>query len=291
MISVIVPVYNEQNNINFFIKTIVPMLEKIGTYEIIFCLDPSSDNSESIIMSEIEKNKNIKLIVFSRRFGQSNCIYAGIKNCKGDACVVIDVDMQDPPELIIQMYEEMQKGYDCVYAQRIKREGENFIRILITNFYYFLINKFNDYKIPKNAGEFRIFSRKIIEQIKDSNDINFFLRGITPLIGFKHKSIKFVRPKRLSGTSKYSLGSFTGAITGIVNFSTLISRSIQFFFILNILILIYNLLNNSGLVIVYLNIVIIFFIFVVFIFEQQLKNINNLIMKRKSYIIDKRINF
>ena len=175
MISLIVPVYNEEKNISIFLNRVVPIISKIDKYEIIFCLDPSHDNTEQIIEKEINSNKNIKLIKFSRRFGQSNCIFAGIKkNSSGEKCVIIDVDLQDPPELIEEMNNKIKEGYDCVYAQRIKREGESFIRIFLTSLYYFLINKFSGHSIPKNAGEFRMFSKKIILEIKSLNERNFF---------------------------------------------------------------------------------------------------------------------
>ena len=139
MLSIVVPAYNEEKNIQTFLDTTIPILEKLGEYEIIFCLDPSYDGTEKKIKDSINLNKNIKLIKFSRRFGQSNSILAGIENCSGDYCVIIDVDLQDPPELIEQMYNKAKEGYDCVYAERIKKEGENFLRLLIVNIYYFII--------------------------------------------------------------------------------------------------------------------------------------------------------
>lgn len=173
MLSVVVPVFNEEKNIQIFLDTITPILQKLGNYEIIFCLDPSIDNTELIIKKNIISNKNIKLIKFSRRFKQSNAILAGIENCYGDYCVVIDVDLQDPPELIEKMYYTIKEGYDCVFAKRTKKLGENIFRLLIIKIYYFIINKFSEISIPKNVGEFRIISRRMINYIKIHGSYNF----------------------------------------------------------------------------------------------------------------------
>ena len=195
------PVYNEEGNIKTFIDKTIPILEKIGKYEVIFCLDPSFDNTEKIIRENIEININLKLIKFSRRFRQSNSILAGIENCSGDYCVIIDVDLQDPPELIEQMYNKAKEGYDCVYAERIKKQGENLLRLSIINIYYFIINKMSEILIPKNVGEFRIISRRMIDHIKIHGNYNFYLRGVTSLIGFDSGKVNFVRKSRTVGDS------------------------------------------------------------------------------------------
>jgi dolichol-phosphate mannosyltransferase len=221
MLSVIVPVYNEEKNIDKFVDTTVPILEKLGNYEIIFCLDPSNDDTEKKIKKRIELDKSIKLIKLSRRFGQSNSILAGIENCLGDYSVIIDVDLQDPPELIYQMYHKAKEGYDCVYAERTKKVGENFLRLLIINIYYFIINKLSEVPIPKNVGEYRLISRRMIEYIKIHGSYNFYLRGVTSLIGFKSAKIKFIRKSREVGVSKYLIGSFKDATNGVLNFTSL----------------------------------------------------------------------
>jgi len=140
-ISIIVPVYNEENNIKIFLARLLPVLKKIDIeYEVIFTLDPSSDATEEMILAEIKKNNKIKLIVFSRRFGQPAATMAGIQNATGDRCVVIDCDLQDPPELIIDMNNKMNEGYDVVLARRKSRKGETLIKKIITK----IIRKFLD---------------------------------------------------------------------------------------------------------------------------------------------------
>ena len=233
MLSIIVPVFNEEQNIKKFVETTVPILDKLGNYEIIFCLDPSHDNTEQIIKDNIKLNKNIKLIKLSRRFRQSNSILAGIENCLGDYCVIIDVDLQDPPELIEQMYNKAKEGYDCVYAQRIKKVGENFLRLLIVNIYYFILNKLSEVSIPKNVGEYRLISRRMIEYIKIHGNFNFYLRGVTSLIGFNTAKIQFIRKSREVGKSKYLIGSFKDASNGVLNFTSLAKNFALLFLIIN----------------------------------------------------------
>jgi dolichol-phosphate mannosyltransferase len=289
MLSVIVPVYNEEKNISIFLEKITLILTKISDYEIIFCLDPCADQSEKIILESIKINSNIKLIKFSRRFGQSNSIYAGIKNTSGKICLVIDIDLQDPLELIEQMYDKILQGNDCVYAKRIKRHGENKIRVGITNLYYYLLNKFSDYKIPKNTGEFRMFSEKIINHIKMSNENNFFLRGMTSFIGFKQDKIEFERKERLIGESKYIIGSYQGALTGIMNFTNLIPGIAAIFAILNLIIFFIFIFSNYIIAFIAIS-QFVLGLLIYFIFKYLIE-INHLTMKRPPYIIDKKINF
>ena len=221
MLSIVVPVFNEEKNISIFLERILPILNKLDKYEIIFCLDPSNDNTETLIKDNIKLNNNIKLIKFSRRFKQSSAILAGIENCSGDYCVIIDVDLQDPPELVENMYHKIKQGYDCVFAQRVKKIGENFFRLLIIKIFYLITNLFSDVNIPRNVGEFRIISRRMINHIKIYGRYNFYLRGITSLIGFNTSSIEFVRRSRGKGESKYLIGSYKDALNGILNFTSL----------------------------------------------------------------------
>lgn len=128
-LSVIVPVYKESANIKPFLTRMENVLENAGlAYEIIFCLDPSPDDTAEVIQKEIQRNSNIQLIVFSRRFGQPAATMAGILHCKGDSCVVIDVDLQDPPELIIPMHQKLDEGFEVVYAKRKSRKGETLLK-------------------------------------------------------------------------------------------------------------------------------------------------------------------
>ena len=222
-ISVIVPVYNEEKNINEFIKRTEISLSKTKLdYEIIFLLDPSTDNSEEIILNEIEKNKKIKLIVFSRRFGQPAATMAGMNYVSGSRCVIIDCDLQDPPELIYDLNKKMDEGYDVVLATRKSRQGETLTKKLITNVGYAFIEKITDIRIPKNTGDFRIISRRVIDNLKQFKEPNAFLRGLVAYIGFKQTSIEYNRERRFSGETKYNkyFGSLKIAFNGIFGFSS-----------------------------------------------------------------------
>ena len=221
-ISVIVPIYNEEENLEIFVERILPVLQGIGTYELIFCLDPSNDNTESVLELLTNKNKNIKCILFSRRFGQPVATMAGILNCSGEYCVVIDVDLQDPPELINELYEKACEGYDVVYAQRRSRDGETMIKKFISFTGYKLINQISEVAIPKNTGDFRIINRRIIENLRKFNETHGFLRGLIALIGFKQIPLIYDRAARLHGKSNYNIyfGSLKIAFNGIVSFSS-----------------------------------------------------------------------
>jgi glycosyltransferase involved in cell wall biosynthesis len=221
-ISAVVPVYKEEGNIEPFLARIVPILERIGSYEILFCLDPSPDRTEEVIEEQIGGNPNLGLLVMSRRFGQPAATLAGILNCRGDACVVIDVDLQDPPELIPDMYAKMREGYDVVYATRRSREGETLLKRAIANLGYSLINAISEVRIPRNTGDFRIITRGIIEELRGLPESHGFLRGLVALVGYRQTAIEYHRDPRLAGTGKYNryLGSLKIAFNGLFGFST-----------------------------------------------------------------------
>jgi len=221
-LSIIVPVYKEEKNIEPFLSRTVNMLNSFGMpYEIIFCLDPSPDKTYEVITANINKNNCIKLIQFSRRFGQPAATMAGILHCKGEACVVIDVDLQDPPELIPQMVEKWKEGYNVVYAKRRSREGETFVKKIVAYTGYKVINKFADIKIPTNTGDFRLIDRRIIEELRKLNETHGFLRGLVAFVGFNQTFVEYNRDKRLSGKGNYNrfLGSLKIGLNGLICYS------------------------------------------------------------------------
>jgi len=222
-ISIIVPVYNEEKNIRLFLSRITETLKKIDrVYEIIFALDPSTDSSKEIILAEIKNNKNIKLIVFSRRFGQPSATMAGIHYSTGDRCVIIDCDLQDPPELIYDLNKKMDEGYDVVVAKRINRRGETLVKRIITHFGYKLINTISEVNIPRDAGDFRIMSSRVVDELKKLKETNGFLRGLVAYVGYNQTYIEYDRAERNDGEGKYNkyLGSLKIAFNGIVGFSS-----------------------------------------------------------------------
>lgn len=226
-LSIIVPVYKEEANIQPFVQRMEAVLAKIGlTYEILFCLDPSPDHTEDAILKEIDRNPQIKLVVFSRRFGQPAATMAGILMCKGETCVVIDVDLQDPPELIGEMYQKVSEGYEVVYAKRRSRKGETWIKRIVAYVGYKVIAKLSEIEIPRNTGDFRIMTRRVIEELRQLSESHGFLRGLVAYVGFKQAFIEYDRDERLTGQGNYNrfTGSLKIGLNGLISFS---SRPLQ----------------------------------------------------------------
>lgn len=223
LISIVVPVYKEEANIRAFLNRTEGVMAHMGvSYEIIFALDPSPDNTEGVILEEINRNPNIKLLVFSRRFGQPAATMAGILTCTGGACVVIDVDLQDQPELIEQMYAKLNESYEVVFARRRSRKGETLVKRTISHLGYSVINKLSDVQIPRNTGDFRIMTRRVIEELRRLNESHGFLRGLVAYIGFKQTFIEYDRDERYAGAGNYSrlTGSLKIGLNGLISFSS-----------------------------------------------------------------------
>jgi dolichol-phosphate mannosyltransferase len=222
-ISLIVPVYKEEANIRPFLARTEAVFERMGrSYEIIFSLDPSPDRTEEVILEEINRNPNIKLMVFSRRFGQPAATMAGILTCSGATCVAIDVDLQDQPELIEQMYAKLGEGFEVVYAKRRSRKGETLIKRIISHVGYTAINKLSDVQIPRNTGDFRIMTRRVIEELRRLNESHGFLRGLVAYVGFKQAFIEYDRDERYAGSGNYNrfTGSLKIGLNGLISFSS-----------------------------------------------------------------------
>jgi glycosyltransferase involved in cell wall biosynthesis len=221
MISVVVPVYKEEGNVRPFLARLIPVLERIGAYEVLFCLDPSPDATEQVIREEIAANARIGLFVFSRRFGQPAAVRAGVLNCRGDSCVVIDVDLQDPPELIATLHARLAEGNDVVYAQRRSRRGEAWPKLLVAWLGYKLIHASADVDIPTNTGDFRIVSRRVIEELRRLPESHGFLRGLVAFVGFRQTAVLYDRDERHAGAGHYNryLGSLRIGLNGLICFS------------------------------------------------------------------------
>ena len=161
------------------------------------------------------------MLVMSRRFGQPAATMAGLLSCTGETCVVIDVDLQDPPELIQEMYERLQDGLEVVYATRRSRKGETFIKRSVSWLGYAAINKASDISIPRDTGDFRILTRRVIEELRNLNENHAFLRGLVAYVGFRQASVEYDRDERYSGHGKYNrfTGSLRIGINGLIGFS------------------------------------------------------------------------
>jgi dolichol-phosphate mannosyltransferase len=223
LLSLVVPVYREEKNIPEFIRRIGPILGTITQdYEVIFAMDPSPDRTEEVILEQRARDERIKLLKFSRRFGQPMASLAGMQYSTGQAVIVMDVDMQDPPELIQQMVAKWREGYDVVLPQRTRRTGEPWIKRIVAETGYKVINKIADVRIPPNSGDFRLMSRRVVDEVVKLRESHGFLRGMVAVVGFKQYLLPFERPARFSGETNYNrfFGSLRIGFNGIFCFST-----------------------------------------------------------------------
>ncbi|MBI5382529.1 MAG: glycosyltransferase family 2 protein [Opitutae bacterium] len=223
LLSIVVPVYKEEKNIPEYLRRVRPILSGVTEdYEIIFSLDPSPDRTEDVILAERARDDRIKLLKFSRRFGQPMATLAGLEYAGGDAVIVMDVDMQDPPELITEMVAKWREGYDVVLPQRRQRTGEPWIKKLVAKTGYAVINKIAEVRIPPNTGDFRLMTRRVAAEVVKLKESHGFLRGMVAVVGFKQCIIPFDRPARFAGETNYNrfLGSLRIGFNGIFCFST-----------------------------------------------------------------------
>ena len=236
LLSIVVPVFREEKNIPEFLRRIRPILGEITQdYEIIFSMDPSPDRTEEVVLEERLTDPRIKLLKFSRRFGQPMATLAGMEYSRGDAVIVMDVDLQDPPELIHDMDNKWKQGYDVVLPQRRARTGEPWLKKLVAGTGYKVINKIADVKIPQNTGDFRLMARRVILEVVKLKESHGFLRGMVAVVGFKQCLIPFDRPARFAGETNYNrfFGSLRIGFNGIFCFSTYaLTLSTQFGFVI-----------------------------------------------------------
>jgi len=222
IVSVVVPMYFEEKVVMECYESLSETLSgKNFDYEIIFVNDGSKDGTEEILLKIALGDKKVKIINFSRNFGHQAAVTAGIYNSIGDAIVIIDADLQDPPSLIIDMVSLWEKGYEVVYAQREKRKGETKFKLLTAKCFYKFLNYMSDIEIPKDTGDFRLIDRKVAEAFKDMPEKNRFIRGMISWVGFNQTYIGYERNERFAGETKYSLKQMIKlASDGIIAFST-----------------------------------------------------------------------
>ncbi len=223
LLSIVVPVFREEKNIPEFLRRIQPLLDGVTPdYEIIFALDPSPDRTDDVILEARARDPRLKLLKFSRRVGQPMATLAGMEYSRGDAVIVMDVDLQDPPELILEMVAKWREGFDVVLPQRRHRTGEPWIKKVVAATGYKVINKIADVKIPPNTGDFRLMSRRVVQEVVRLKESHGFLRGMVAVVGFRQCLIPFDRPSRFAGETNYNrfLGSLRIGFNGIFCFST-----------------------------------------------------------------------
>ena len=221
-ISIVIPMYNEQEVARECYKRIKNVLNNLNEYdhEIIIVDDGSIDKTLEIIEEISKIDKKVEILSFSRNFGHQSAVTAGLKETTGDAVVIIDADMQDPPETITKMVELWEQGNDVVYAVRTKRKGESIFKTISAKMFYKLLYNLSDIKIPKDTGDFRLADRKVVDVINSLPEHNKYLRGLFSWAGFKQKPLKYVRNERFSGKTKYPLKKMIKlAYDGIISFS------------------------------------------------------------------------
>ena len=222
MISIIVPCYNEAGNIRILCQKISEQMEKLDVdYELFFVDDGSIDGTFEIIESMHKNNPKLKSIGFSRNFGHQAAIIAGLNYCKGDCVIMMDADLQHPPELIPEMVSKWENGYEIVNTIREDTNDESLFKRLTSKGFYKLINIISKTKIEAGSADFRLLDRKVIDSFKEIGEYSIFIRGLINWIGFNSIQIKYKPNERFSGTSKYSLRKMVSfALDGVTSFSS-----------------------------------------------------------------------
>ena len=251
-ISIVIPMYNEHEIANMCYKRINEVIKQLNNYEyeIIFINDGSKDNTQLILEEIAKEDKNVKILSFSRNFGHQAAVTAGIKYVTGDAIVIMDADLQDPPELIPDMLKLWEDGNEVIYGKRKTRKGESLFKLMTAKMFYNTLNALSDVDIPKDTGDFRLVDRKVVDTINNLPEHNKFLRGLFSWVGFKQIPFEYERQERAAGKTKYPLKKMIKLATdGIISFSTkplkLVGGLGFITIIISIIILIYSLVSYA----------------------------------------------
>ncbi|MDD2870870.1 MAG: glycosyltransferase family 2 protein [Candidatus Gracilibacteria bacterium] len=306
-ISIIIPAYREEQNIPIIFETLRKILSSLSDKydsEIIFVNDGSIDKTWDEILKLCKKNDNVKGLNLSRNFGHQQALTAGYMKASGDLIISMDADMQDPPILILKMIKKWEKGFEVVYARRIKRH-DRFLKKYTAIAYYKLLANFSDTKIPRDVGDFRLIDKKVLKAFKKLKEKDRYIRGIFAWMGFKTTFVDYERPERFLGETSYTWRKMIKlAMDGILNFSTFplkIGAIIGFFIIIlsNIffLYITYDFFINGADYPLYkwINVVLLGFMGLLFIFlwilGEYIGRIYNETRERPLYIISEKVNF
>jgi glycosyltransferase involved in cell wall biosynthesis len=222
-LSLIIPVFNEEEVVKIFISTVEDILiTRSISFEFIFVNDGSKDSTYEVLKNLSIQNSKIKIINLSRNYGKEQALSAGLDFATGLAGVPIDCDLQDPPELIIEMYDKWKEGFDVVLAKRIDRSSDGLIKRRTSAVFYNLINTISDIDIPNNVGDFRLIDRRVIDALKTYPEKTRFMKGIFASVGFKQTTVEYVRPARVAGTTSWNyFGLYKLAVEGLVSFTSI----------------------------------------------------------------------
>jgi dolichol-phosphate mannosyltransferase len=219
--SIIAPVFNEEESLPVLYDRIVETMVKTGSpWELVLVDDGSRDKSTGIIREMAKKDARIRPVIFARNFGHQIAVTAGLDYCRGDAAIIIDADLQDPPEVILQMIDLWKEGNEVVYAIRAEREGESWFKKVTASLFYRMIYRITDVKIPLDSGDFRLLDRKVIDVMNQMREKHRFLRGMSSWIGFKQVGLPYRRAARFAGVTKYPFSKMMKlALNAITSFS------------------------------------------------------------------------
>jgi dolichol-phosphate mannosyltransferase len=236
--SIVAPIYNEEGNIQTLYDRIRGVMDSTGeSWELVTVNDGSRDRSLELLEALAAKDPRIKIVNFARNFGHQIAVTAGLDYASGEAVVIIDADLQDPPEMILEMIERWKAGYHVVYAVREERKGEGWFKLLTAKIFYRLIYRITDVDIPLDTGDFRLMDEKVVKVLRQMREHNRFIRGMTSWVGFKQTGISYVREARHWGETKYPFKKMVrfamDAVTGFSYFPLQIM--IYFSFVLGIL--------------------------------------------------------
>ena len=306
-VSIIIPVYNEEEVLPKLYERLTSLVDSVENYEfeILFVNDGSKDKSLSMLEELAAIDKKIKVVSFSRNFGHQAAVTAGIKYVTGDAVVIIDADLQDPPELIPEMLKLWEDGNEVIYGKRKSRKGESAFKLLTAKMFYKTLNSLSDVEIPKDTGDFRLVDRKVIDVVNNLPEHNKFLRGLFSWVGFKQYPYEYERQERKAGKTKYPLKKMMKlASDGIISFSSkplkIVGGLGVITIIISIAILIYSLIsyacNLNNLTPGWTSIMVTITLFSgvqllsMWIMSEYIARIYDETKRRPEYIIDKKIN-
>ena len=227
LLSLVVPVFNEEESIDLFLTSVEPFLDGAGLrFEIVFVNDGSRDDTLAHLLDRSARDRRIKVVNLSRNFGKEAALTAGIDHAKGDILIPMDIDLQDPPELIGPFIERWRHGYDIVYGVRSVRAWDTAAKRISAGWFYRVFNSMSPVRIPPNVGDFRLVDRRAMEVLRRLPERNRFMKGLFAWVGFNAVGVPYERPQRAAGSSKFNLWRLWNfALDGVVSFSTVPLRA------------------------------------------------------------------